>query len=149
MRISYKTDYSLKIILYLSGSYPDDRVQIKKIAEELDIPRKFLEQILLMLKSGGFLLSKKGPKGGYFLARPPRDISLGAVIRFVNGPIHPISGIEPGQESSCDFTAKCVFRNVWQDVEAAIAGVIDTLSFEDLVEKQAYLLGNWSYDYQI
>ena len=149
MRISYKTDYSLKIILYLSGSYPDDRVQIKKIAEELDIPRKFLEQILLMLKSGGFLSSKKGPKGGYFLARPPRDISLGAVIRLVNGPIHPISGIDPGHESSCDFAAKIVFQDVWQDVEAAIAGVIDTLSFEDLVEKEACLLGNWSYDYQI
>ena len=94
MNISYKGDYSLKIILDLTFYYPDTMVHIEDISKRQDIPRKFLEQILLQLKRGGFVESKKGPNGGYFLAVAPKDILLGDVIRFVEGPIHPVSCID-------------------------------------------------------
>jgi Rrf2 family transcriptional regulator, cysteine metabolism repressor len=148
MQISYKTDYSLKIILYLSGKYPQGSAHIKEIAGSQDIPKKFLEQVLLLLKKGGFLLSKKGPHGGYFLARAPKEIVLGEVIRFVEGPIHPISCIAPQLEDSCSFAASCIFRDIWIEVESAIAGVIDNITFHDLLtreqEKRAQVT-----DYQI
>ncbi|MCP3932063.1 MAG: Rrf2 family transcriptional regulator, partial [Bacteroidetes bacterium] len=83
----------MKIILYLSNIYPEGTAHIKQIAESQDIPKKFLEQVLLLLKKGGFVQSKQGPKGGYFLARAPEEIYLGEVVRFLEGSIHPISCI--------------------------------------------------------
>lgn len=148
MQISYKTDYSLKVILHLSGIYPNGRAHIKHIAGSQDIPRKFLEQILLLLKKGGFLLSKKGPGGGYFLAKAPEEIQLGEVIRFVEGPIHPISCIAPQMEKSCSFAASCIFRDVWIEVESAIGQVIDNITFQDLLEKER-LKQTQLIDYQI
>ncbi len=149
MQISHKTDYSLKIILHLSNIYPDETAQIKRIAESQDIPKKFLEQILLLLKKGGFVLSKQGPKGGYFLAKPPEEISVGDVVRFVEGPIHPISCIAPGMDESCNFATVCVFRDIWVDVEQAISEVIDSVHFRDLLEREREKHGQMVPDYHI
>ncbi len=149
MQISYKTDYSLKIILYLSGIYPDEIARIQQIADSQDIPRKFLEQVLLLLKKGGFVLSKKGPKGGYFLAKAPEEILVGDVVRFVEGPIHPISCIAPGLEESCSFASGCVFRDIWMDVETAISGVIDSIHFRDLLEQVLEKQEQMVVDFQI
>ena len=149
MQISYKTDYSLKIILYLSRLYPESHAPIKEIAQSQDIPKKFLEQVLLLLKKGGFLLSKKGPKGGYFLAKEPKDIRLGDVVRFVEGPIHPISCIAPGLENSCNFASTCIFRDIWQDVESSIAGVIDNIDFQELLQREDKKRALGVMDYQI
>lgn len=149
MQISHKTDYSLKIILYLAGRYPDGTAQIKQIADSQDIPKKFLEQILLLLKKGGFVSSKQGPYGGYFLARAPEAISVGDVVRFVEGPVHPISCIATGAEDSCSFAPVCVFRDIWKEVETAIAGVIDTVAFSDLVKREQQKRGESVIDYQI
>ncbi len=149
MQISHKTDYSLKIILYLSGVYLDGTAQIKQIAESQDIPRKFLEQVLLFLKKGGFVSSKQGPKGGYFLAKAPEKITVGEVIRFVEGPIHPISCIAPGLEESCSFASVCVFRDIWEDVEIAISEVIDTVNFRELLEREKEKRLQLVIDYQI
>ncbi|KJS01885.1 MAG: hypothetical protein VR65_07295 [Desulfobulbaceae bacterium BRH_c16a] len=149
MQVSHKTDYSFKIILYLSGFYPEGTAQIKQIADSQDIPKKFLEQILLLLKKGGFVSSKQGPRGGYFLTKAPAEISVGDVVRFVEGPIHPISCIAPGAEESCSFSSVCVFRDVWKDVETAISRVIDTLTFSDLLEREKKRRERFVIDYQI
>lgn len=149
MQISHKTDYSLKIILHLSGCYPESSAHIQQIADAQDIPKKFLEQILLLLKKGGFVASKQGPQGGYFLTKAPEEITVGDVIRFVEGPIQPISCIAPGAEESCSFASVCVFRDIWKDVETAIANVIDTVSFRDLVEREKEKRGHSIIDYQI
>jgi len=149
MHISYKTDYSLKTILYLAGFYPTRLAQIKQIAESQDIPKKFLEQVLLLLKKRGFLLSKKGPNGGYYLARSPKEIKLADVVRFVEGPTHPISCIAPGFESSCDFVAGCVFRDIWQEVDHAISSIIENINFQDLLERENEKRLSKILDYQI
>ena len=149
MQISYKTDYSFKIILYLSGCYPDSKAQIKQIADSQDIPKKFLEQILLLLKKGGFVASKQGPRGGYFLAKAPAEIRVGDVVRFVEGPIHPISCIAEGFEQSCSFAPGCVFRDIWRDVETAISSVIDSITFSDLLNREQEKRRQSVIDYQI
>jgi len=132
MRISYKGDYALKAILELSLRYGyGETVSINEIAASGDMPEKFLEQILLALKNGGFVKSKRGVKGGFYLARPPKDITVGDVIRFIEGPTEPISCVEEGYKG-CKDLKSCIFRGVWKEVGQAISLVIDTLTFEEL-----------------
>ena len=135
MRISYKGDYALKAILELSLQYNyGEAVPIQRIAASGDMPEKFLEQILLSLKNGGFVKSKRGVKGGFFLARPPKDIIVGDVIRFIEGPTEPISCVEEGYRG-CKYLRSCIFRGVWKEVGQAISMVIDKLNFEELASK--------------
>ncbi|MCP4751419.1 MAG: Rrf2 family transcriptional regulator [Proteobacteria bacterium] len=150
MKISYKTDYCLKIILDLAKNYhPLRLVHLTELSSRQDIPRKFLEQLLLMLKKGGFIQSKKGPKGGYSLTRDPAQIRLGEVIRFVEGSFYPISCIDPAVEQGCDFEPKCVFAGIWKTVEKAVSGIVDPIDFADLVKKETRLLENVVIDFQI
>jgi Rrf2 family protein len=134
MHITYKGDYALKTILDLALHYGRGVVTIHELAERLDIPIKFLEQILLDLKKGGFVESKRGKVGGYFLAKIPSQIKLGEVIRFIDGPIEPIACVEK-KYSGCYDVYKCIFRNIWQEVTQATSKIIDNVTFEDLAKK--------------
>jgi Rrf2 family protein len=99
------------------------------------MPVKFLEQILLALRKGGFVKSRRGVQGGFSLARQPSDITVGEVVRFIEGPIEPISCVEKGSYKGCKDIGKCIFRDVWKDVSDAISAVVDNLTFEDLAVK--------------
>lgn len=131
MRITYKGDYALKSVLDLALHYDRDVVTIHEIAERIDAPIKFLEQVLLDLKKGGFVESRRGKVGGYLLSRSPDKITVGEVVRFIDGPIEPISCARQGY-SNCGDMYKCVFRKVWQDVTKATADIIDNVTFESL-----------------
>lgn len=133
MKITYKGDYALKAVLDLTLHY-GKLVTIHEMAARADIPIKFLEQVLLDLKKGGFVESRRGKVGGYLLAKRPSQIKLGEVIRFIDGPIEPIACTEKGY-SGCDSVYKCVFRKVWQKVSDSISGIVDTVTFEDLANQ--------------
>jgi Rrf2 family protein len=136
VKITYKGDYALKALFQLALKYDrgDGNVMsIGEIARLGDMPTKFLEQILLVLRKGGFVKSKRGINGGFVLAKPPRDITVGEVIRFIEGPIEPIGCIEKEDYKGCKDLAGCIFRNIWKDVKNAISIVVDTLTFEELV----------------
>jgi Rrf2 family transcriptional regulator, cysteine metabolism repressor len=132
MRITYKGDYALKALLDLTLHYDQGVSTINDIAKRIDAPVKFLEQVLLDLKKGGFLESKRGNVGGYQLAKDPAKITLGQVIRYIDGPIEPIACVEKGY-SNCIDLRKCVFKNVWLKVAQATSEIIDNVSFADLV----------------
>ena len=134
MRITYKGDYALKTILDLALHYGNSPVTIHDLARRADIPTKFLEQILLDLKRGGFVESKRGKVGGYLLAKPPSQIRLGEVVRFVDGPIEPIACTEKGY-SGCRDLHRCAFRKIWHEVELSTSRIIDNVSFEELVKE--------------
>jgi len=134
MKITYKGDYALKALLQLALRYnEDDVLSISEIAKFGDMPVKFLEQILLTLRRGGFVKAKRGVQGGFSLARHPKDITIGEVIRFIEGPIEPISCVEKGHYKGCKDVSSCIFRGVWKEVSHAISVVVDTLTFEELV----------------
>lgn len=135
MKISYKGDYALKTMMDLSLYYDQPRT-IADIAGNNDIPAKFLEQIMLDLKKGGFVKSQRGRYGGYVLARKPEKIILGEVIRFVDGPIEPISCICKKGASQCEDAAACVLRDVFLEVTELISSKIDKLNFSQLRELQ-------------
>jgi len=134
MRITYRGDYALKTILGLALHYRNSPVTIHELAKQADIPIKFLEQILLDLKRGGFVESRRGKVGGYLLAKDPAKIKLGEVIRFIDGPIEPIACIEK-KYSGCNDLYKCVLRKIWQEVGEATAKIVDNITFEDLVKQ--------------
>jgi Rrf2 family protein len=134
MRITYKGDYALKTILNLALHYGESPVVINDLAKRADIPTKFLEQILLDLKRGGFVESRRGKIGGYLLARAPSQIRLGEVIEFIDGPVEPIACVDKSY-SSCNDKDKCVFRGIWQQITESTTRIIHNITFEDLAKR--------------
>jgi Rrf2 family protein len=134
MKITYRGDYALKAVLDLAIHYDGNVVTIHDIAKRTDAPIKFLEQVLLDLKKGGFVVSRRGKIGGYLLAKPPSQIKLGEVVRFIDGSIEPIACARKDY-SGCNDIYSCVFRNIWQNVSAAISDIIDNITFGDLTSR--------------
>ena len=149
MQITYKGDYSLKAILDLAIHYGQEVVSIHDLAKRIDAPVKFLEQVLLDLKKGGFVDSKRGVNGGYYLSKPPRDISVGEVARFVDGPIEPVLCANTKSDyKGCTDIHHCVLRDIWVDVAKATSNIIANVSFQDLVDKNKATFSK-SYLYNI
>lgn len=131
MKITYKGDYALKALLDLALHYDQGVSTINDVAKRIDAPVKFLEQVLLDLKKGGFVESKRGNVGGYQLSKDPSAITIGQVVRYIDGPIEPIACVEKGY-SNCIDLRKCVFKNIWFKVTQATLGIIDHVNFADL-----------------
>lgn len=136
--ISSRARYATRALLDLSLRYEEGPVQIHDIAERQAIPVKYLEQILLALKLNGFVQSRKGPGGGYFLAKPPRAITLGAVIRALDGPLAPISCVSVSgyHECGCPEPDTCALRTAWKEARDALADILDGTTFDQLRDKQ-------------
>jgi len=134
MKITYKGDYALKALLDLAIHYEKGVSTINDIAKRIDAPVKFLEQVLLDLKKGGFVESKRGNVGGYQLSKDPAKITIGQVIRFIDGPIEPIACIEKGY-TNCSDLACCLFKGIWQKVASATSNIIDNITFKDLADQ--------------
>ncbi|MDD5027544.1 MAG: Rrf2 family transcriptional regulator [Candidatus Omnitrophica bacterium] len=146
MKITYKSDYALKTILDLAAHFGNGPVAINDLSQRLDIPTKFLEQILLDLKRAGFVESRRGKVGGYSLGRHPGKITLGEVTRFIAGPVEPIACVDK-KYSGCQDIGKCVFRDVWEEVSRSASRIIDNVTFEDLLKKSKKI--NKAFTYQI
>ena len=136
--ISKKTKYALKALIYLAREQDKGPILIADLAREERIPKKFLELILLALKNAGVLQSKKGKGGGYYLARPPREISMGRVIRILEGPLAPVPCVSEtayARCEECDDEWSCGIRLVMKDVRDAMAHILDNASLADVLER--------------
>ncbi len=139
MNISVKGEYALQAIFDLCSQIPGQPVKIADIARRQKIPQKFLELILASLKQGGFVESRRGAEGGYLLARPSAQITVGEVYRFFEGGQNGKSRQKRGADSP--------FEELWQRVDAAVSDVVDHTTFADLqrswVEKKDRFVPNW------
>ncbi len=135
--ISSRGKYATRAILDLALHYEEGTAQIHDIAARQKIPVKFLEQILLSLKRFGFVHSRKGPGGGYALAMPPEAITLGAVVRAMEGPLAPIScvSVTGYMECGCPDPTTCGLRAIWKEARDALAAVLDSTTFADIRER--------------
>lgn len=149
MRISFKCDYALKTIFDLALAYKMGIVRIGDIAKRQDIPLKYLEQILLILKGAKYVSSKLGPKGGYFLAKPPEKITLGEIIRLFEGYTSPITCISKSCYSKCNDESKCPFRDVWIEIRNSINNAVDKTTFEDICRKNEKIQKQKTLNYEI
>ncbi len=129
MRISARCDYACKALLELALHWPSKgSLTIHTISEKQNIPVKYLVHILIQLKRMGLVESLRGKQGGYRLAKPPNRISLGEVIREVEGPLLPVANSAAKEES--------VFATIWREVEGAMAKVLDKITFEDISNRE-------------
>jgi Rrf2 family protein len=137
MKLSKRGEYGLRALQDLALHYEQGPVTSHDLAQRNNIPRKFLEQIMLTLKHGRIVNSRKGPSGGYYLARPPQEISLGEVIRLLDGPLAPISCVSETAYEPCgcpDMDA-CGLRRVMQQVRDVVAGIMESTTLASLVER--------------
>src|SRR6266702_2983055 len=137
--ISKKTKYALKAMEYLARNSNGRPVLIAELAAEENIPRKFLEFILLSLRKGDLLTSRIGKGGGYTLARDPSEISLGSIVRILEGGfslVHCVNGdgaklCEDGNDPSC-----CGIHLVMVDLKKSITSVLETTTLADIIKKK-------------
>jgi Rrf2 family protein len=118
----------------LACNYGAGPVKIARIAQVQAIPQRFLELILNELRRGGFVDSKRGSAGGYLLVRPPQSVTVGEIIRFVDGPIGPVECVVGKEGEDCPLYPNCAFLPLWTRAREAVEGVYDTTTFQDLVE---------------
>src|SRR4051812_23786957 len=139
MNISVKGEYALHALFDLAQQSPGEPVKIADIARRQKIPQKFLELILAGLKQGGFVESRRGAEGGYLLARPPEAITVGEVVRYMEGAKDSKRGGKRKEDSP--------FGEMWHNVDQAISSVIDQTNFADLArrwrERQIKYVPNW------
>ena len=149
MKVSFKGDYALKIILDLSLNCDKGIVQIKDISKRQDIPTKFLEQIITTLKGAGFVKTVRGPKGGVYLSKPPSKITMGEIIRLMEGPTSPITCVSNSGHDKCGFEKKCALRCYFAEVRDRINDVVDKTTFQDIADKARQLNSSNAIDYNI
>jgi Rrf2 family protein len=135
MKLTKRGEYGLKALIDLAAlDDPQAATQIKDIARRQQIPVKFLEQILLTLKNAGVLHSRAGVGGGYYLAKPPAEITLGQVVRLLDGPLAPIPCVSQMayERCVCEDEATCGLRLAMLDVRNAIADILDQTTLADV-----------------
>jgi Rrf2 family transcriptional regulator, cysteine metabolism repressor len=130
LRLSKRTEYGLRALVQLAQLWPRSYVQSKDLAEQEDLPNKFLESILLALRRGGFLESKVGSGGGYRLSRSPREIRVGDIIRRLEGRLTIREPMPPAEQSP----GKVAVRLINQKLTDATDDVLDRLTLEELME---------------
>jgi len=145
MRLSKRGEYGLRAMIALAEPDEDGNsprmMQIKEIAKRENISAKFLEQILLALKNDGILHSKMGIGGGYYLAKPAKDLTLGHIFRVLDGPVAPIKCVSQiaYEPCGCPDEETCGLRLVMGDVRNAISDILDKTSLADVVARRAAL----------
>lgn len=133
MDISARTMYGLRALVALAGARTDDPMSIQEIAEEEELPSKFLEGIMADLKRGGFVKSRRGANGGYLLAKPASEITLLDIIRHLDGPVAPFD--VPDRPSDGEPTERQrAFRPVWEEVREATIRVLEDYTIQSIAE---------------
>lgn len=138
MRFSKKSEYALRAMIELTQEFGQGLVQRKVLSERQNIPLGFLEMILLSLKNAGLIGSRRGTHGGVYLIKSPREITLGQIIRLLDGPLAPIACVSQTAYQKCRdcpyaATATCPIQRIMLNVRNAIASVLDHYSLEDFV----------------
>ena len=136
MLLSQKCQYALRAVFEVAKRSGQGPVKIEIIAKAQAIPPRFLATILNQLKNGGFVLSRRGSEGGYFLDRLADSLTVGEVIRFVEGPMSPVACVSEEDKGSCPLWGKCVFLPMWKEAQAAMEDVYGKTTFQDLIDRE-------------
>jgi Rrf2 family protein len=138
VKLSKRGEYALRALIDFGVAQAIGRplLQVSELAAKEGLPIKFLEQILMQLKAAGYLESRRGKHGGYLLARPPENISVGQVARLIDGPLAPIACVSQTayERCSCPDEEHCGLRILMMDVRNAISNILDRYTLADVVE---------------
>ena len=154
--ISRRASYGLRTMVRLAELAPEgERATTAWLAEREQLPRKYLEQVLRDLKQAGLVTSRPGPQGGSRLARPAEEISVGEVVRALDGELQPghcfeeAHGIDEADCPGCWGMTTCSMREIWLELGAAMSRVLDGTSIAELTRRQHELVAASAQDYQI
>lgn len=149
MLVPQKTRYALRAIFELALRRGDGPIKIAQVAEAQAIPGRFLESILNQLKRGGFVEARRGSEGGYYLAWPPEQLTVGQIMRFMQGPLRPVDCLMGDPREPCPFQGECVFLPTWQEAEDAVFQVYHNTTFQDLLDRETARRAAQPLDYEI
>lgn len=140
MKLTKRSEYGLRAMIDMACWEMENGtkfIQIKDIAQREKIPAKFLEQILLTLKNAGLINSRMGINGGYYLSKPASEITLGQIIRILDGPLAPVRCVSQiaYEPCGCPDEETCGLRLVMFDVRAAIANILDRTTLAQVVQR--------------
>lgn len=136
--VSQKCQYALRALFELALRYPSENVTtVAEISETQKIPPRFLEQILSKLRAGGYIESRRGNQGGYVMTVSPSSISVGEIIRFIEGADESVDCLKKAGSSHCPFLGECAFKGLWERAKSSMSDIFDSTTFEDLVVKQS------------
>ena len=139
--ISMRSKYGLKALSFMARTQGKESFLIADIAQAEGIPKKFLEAILLTLKNNGILSSRKGPGGGYSLAKSPATLTIGSIVRSFEGDLAPVQCLSETQHASCPECVDeelCGIKLVMADVSAAVAAVLDNVTLADMLQRSEF-----------
>ncbi|MBK8784247.1 MAG: Rrf2 family transcriptional regulator [Anaerolineales bacterium] len=131
MKISKKSDYALRVLMTLVEYYGREPISIRELADRNAVPKRFLEHIMLDLKSQGWVSSLPGKSGGYILAQKPDDINMGEIVRHFDNLLAPINCVSINHYERCSQEAVCKFRRVFLDVRNETTRLMDNTSLAD------------------
>ncbi|HUU27520.1 MAG TPA: Rrf2 family transcriptional regulator [archaeon] len=151
MQISNKCYYALKALYELAIHYQRSHpVKIALVASRQKIPKRFLEVILNELRQGGFVESRRGVDGGYYLARKPDLITIGEVVRFVDGDISPVACVSSNDgQAVCEKKDQCPFYDFWLEVKEVTELVYDGTTLSDIMERWNVRRAELNLNYEI
>lgn len=137
MKLSKKADYALRVLFTLVDHQGTRPLSMTRLAKINEVPRKFLEHIMLALKEQGWVASSPGRFGGYVLASPPGRITMGQVIRHFDGLMAPIACVSVSQNEPCNQAHRCRFRRVFLEVRNLTANYLDNLTLAQVAGMDA------------
>lgn len=133
MRLSTRGHYGLKAMFDLAEHYGSEPIPLKTVAERQNISDNYLEQLIAVLRKAGLVKSVRGAQGGYILAREPGNITVGDIIRAMEGPIAPVDCVSEVEPTECDQAESCITRMVWARVRDRLAEVMDSITLADML----------------
>lgn len=149
MKLSTKGRYGLKAMFELALHYGEGPVALRNIAESQDISEHYLEQLIAVLRKNGLATSVRGAQGGYLLNDEPKNITVGDVIRALEGDIAPSECVLDENLGKCVKEDFCVTKNVWVKIKNSINDVIDSITLQDMVDDFIRTNGKKGYMYYI
>ena len=149
MTLSQKCQYAVRAVFELSKHQGEGPIKTGDIADAQAIPVRFLELILRQLRQGGFVESRRGVQGGYLLAAEPDTLTVGDVIRFIDGDPTPVTCANDTPESDCPLFGRCAFTRLWTRARNAVKEIYDGTTFQDLVDEQEDLDQGQVLDFSI
>ena len=135
MKLSRKSDYALRALFTLVEHYGKGPLPIRELAERNDIPKRFLEQIMLDMKSQKWVESVAGRDGGFILAKPPEQITMGQVVRHFDGILAPISCVSTSHYEPCTQEGVCRFRRVMLDIRNYVSRLMDSATLDSVFKE--------------
>lgn len=149
MKLSTKGRYGLKAMFELALHYGQGPIPLKIIAESQNLSEHYLEQLVAVLRKNGLVKSVRGAQGGYMLNKLPNEITVGNIIRALEGDIAPADCVIENEETSCEREKYCVTKTIWIKIRDSINDVIDSITLQDMVDDHNQMTKNKGYMYYI